>query len=265
MTMMDEMELNRQLCAEATAPEPDFEELEKLLDMGADPLAYINDYEECTMEEVFANSQDYKDARHLPDLVSLFLRKGMKVESSKDDVLHALTWVRNEYGVKALRILLDGGLSAEYAESFAEDLIGDIMQFESSYSPGAHIAGEEMMSKEGTWGASLDYAVRMVMLLSSYERVFDSSSYIRTMMCAKPDEFKEVQVFRNWDVFWCRVEFVDCSDLLDEANSDRRPWNIGMVSVYSKNSGRQVRKLLLFGDLDQERIVRLKLADEVNR
>ncbi|MBR3356130.1 MAG: hypothetical protein IKG47_12420 [Oscillospiraceae bacterium] len=253
---MKQKELNRLLYEASKASRVDLEIVEKLLKQGGDPLGYYDEDEECALGEVFINSQELKSARCLPGLVDLFIRYGMDVDSSEDDLLHYLTWVRNEYGVKALQLLMDAGLSNEYAEEFAEDLIGHILMFEASY----YRFSENRSYTD--YRKSLDNAVKMVLLLASYERVFNHSKYIRYVMSAEEVDYAECAIFRNWADYYCDVIFQDFGDLYPNKNGNEISWFLGAATIYEKNTRKEVRKLRLVGDLDMEILEKVIISDE---
>ena len=242
---MTQLELNRLLFLASTAPEPDLKAVESLLKPGADPLGPYNSFGGCTLEELFVISQESECAVVLPALTELFLRYGMDVDSSEKAVLHSLTWVRNEYGVQTLRLLMDAGLSAGEAEAFAVDLIEGILQTE---------AGEYDPALDADWRESIGCAVRMILLLASYERVFTGSRYIRKLMHAEEEGFAAIERFRDWEKYRCDVVFRDYGDRYAKEAEEKIPWYLGTATVFEKESGKEVRKLSLIGYLDMERL-----------
>ncbi len=242
---MTQPELNRLLFLASTVPHPDLEAVESLLKLGADPLGPYNSFNGCTLEELFVNSQEDGSSKDLPDLTELFLRYGMDVDSSEKAVLHPLTWVRNEYGVQTLRLLMDAGLSAKEAEAFAVDLVGNILQRE---------AGEYDPALDADWRKSIDCAVKMILLLASYERVFTGSRYIRKLMRAGEEGFPAFERFRDWEKYRCDAVFRDYGDRYAKETGEKIPWYLGTATVYEKESGKEVRKLSLIGYLDMERL-----------
>ena len=253
---MTQRELNKLLYLASTAENPDLEKVEELLKLGANPLGSYDDDDECTLEEVFVNGQERKYAKNLPALIALFLRYGMDVEAPENDVLHPLTWVRDEYGVQTLQLLMDSGLSAEAADAFAVDLVGDILQFE------AGLLDMNSAFHDSTWYESLDSAVKMVLLLASYQRVFDGSEYIRKLMCVSDEGSAAFTSFRNWDVYQCDVVFRDYGNLYSKYYGEKVSWHLGSATVFEKESRKEVRKICLIGYLDIERLEKMKLPVE---
>jgi len=253
---MTQMELNNLLFLASTAEDPDLGKVEELLKLGADPLGSYDDGNECTLEGAFVNSQERKFSKNLPALIDLFLRYGMDVESSEDAVLHPLTWVRDEYGIQTLQLLMDSGLSVKAADAFAIDLIGDILQFE------AGLYDMNTSFHDNTWHESLDSAVKMVLLLASYERVFEGSEYIRKLMCARKEDGANVSCFRSWNDYQCDVEFRDYGNLYSDYFGKKASWHLGSATVFANKSRKEIRKLCLIGYLDIDRLEKMKIPVE---
>ena len=251
-------ELDRQLYLVSTALEPDLERVEELLKLGADPLGIFDEDDlECALDELFIAAQDLESAERLPGMIELFLRYGMNIDDSEIDVLHTLTWVRNEYGMKTLQLLMDAGMSADDADYFAKDLIGDILQFEADcYDPDTDYGSNP-------WPESLDYAARMILLLSSYEQVFEGSEYIRLIVNAQHEEASAFRMYRNWTDYRCDVTFRDYGEYYPDETGKKHWWHLGAAAVYDIRTGKEIRKLKLIGDLDVGRLEKTQIPDEL--
>ena len=82
----------------------------------------------------------------------------MDIEKCEWDLLHYLTWLRHEYGIETLKLLLEHNLSPVYADYFVEDLIGDMLQFEPLDMNNAY------------WVGSVIWALKMVMLTAAFNK-----------------------------------------------------------------------------------------------
>ncbi len=257
---MTQLELNNLLYQTSTAPDPDYAMVEELLQMGADPLGCYDkddDYD-CALNELFSDGQEQKRAERLPDLIKLFLRYGMDIDSSENDVLHSLKWVRNKYGVQSLQLLMDAGLSTERAECFAIDLIGDLLMFEV-VSDACDRTFCDFSRCE-----SFEYAVKMILLLSSYDRVFKGSRYIREMLGDEGEDPSVFAPFRKWNDYRCEFEFRDYGDLLPLHDGRKVSWLLGSATVFGKESGEKVRNIHLIGSLDMDRLEQIEIPAERN-
>ena len=208
---MTQFELNRMLSAASTTPNADLDMIEKLLNTGADPLGPFeneDDYDDCVLDELFCDAQSSGNEQ-LPVIVGLFLSHGMDVTSVEFDVLHTFTWVRNESGLQTLKVFLDHGLSASSVDSFFRDMIGDILQFE--IDPRG-IENVETCAYNGfppQYHDRLVYAIRMLLLASSYEYVLNESTYIKTVLNADDIGFNFFSRFRNCSGIRCGFDLRD--------------------------------------------------------
>ena len=223
---MTQMELNKRLCDASLASELDISKVEDLLKMGADPLGYFNADEDYTLDRLFVEGQERDRAKNLPLLVNMFLRYGMSVESSEDDVLYCLTWVRNEFGVQALKALLDAGLSAALAEEFIAHLVGDILLFDISPLT------DDAMKKSRSWIESIEYAMAMVLVAASYKKVFLGSRYIRELLGAKGKDANKFARFKEWEKYRYSLEVDNCSNChisVFDIATEKRVWKFKLI------------------------------------
>ena len=200
---MRQKELNQQLCKAITSPEVDLSLVEALLQEGADPLgAWEEDDEddEPVLDTLFADSQDDEIAKNMPSVLEIFLRHGMDVDKSEYDVLWCLTWIKNEYGLQAVKQLCDAGLSASHAEDFVGHMVGDILQFEldDGYNP-------RIIALNG-YQERWEYAIKMVLVMASYDHIFSGSGYIRAFVNGQDKTADWYKQFQNWDEYGCQIK-----------------------------------------------------------
>ena len=203
---MTQLELNKQLYEAVTAPQVDLSRIDNLLKLGADPLGAYDedDLDSFVLDELFCESQDDTFAERLPSIVALFLDYDIDVEKSELDALYCLTWIRNEFGIQALKSFLDNGLSIDYTESFFEHLFGDIQMFEFP----------QAVNMDG-WEERFEYAVKMVMLSASYERIVQGSQFIRELIETENNNSAILERFRDWKDYRCEVSVMKSSDAID--------------------------------------------------
>ena len=121
---------------------------------------------------------------------------------------------------------------------------------------------DQPFTNDLTWGETLDYAVKMVLLLASYERVFNSSRYIREILSVSDEDYTAFTQFRHWDDYHCNVAFQDYGDLLSEHAGKQLSWRLGASKVYEKASGKGVKTLKLIGYLDMDRLEQVQVPFE---
>ena len=115
-----------------------------------------------------------------------------------------MTWIRNEFGIQALKSFFDNGLSINYTESFFEHLFGDIQMFEIP----------QAVDMDG-WEERFEYAVKMVMLSASYERIVRGSQFIRELIETENNNAAILERFRDWKDYRCEVSVIKSSDAID--------------------------------------------------
>ena len=241
---MTQIEINKLLYEAAVAPQLDTELIEEIINEGADPLGQYNTDEEFVLEALFSDGQDREFAKRLPLLVEVFLKHGMDIEKSEWNVLHCLTWVRDEYGIQTLMNILDAGISASYAESFTVELIGDILMFEAGHYD------SNTSFNDYTWSYSMEYAIKMILLIASYEQIFHSSRYIRELVCAKIEDADQLSRFRRWDDYQCEYTF---NESIIVSPSGEKIRNIrGKARAREIGSNMEIRELQLIGILDTD-------------
>ena len=204
--MKKDVQLNALLCQAVTAEEIDFPLVEKLLKAGADPIGRCSeeDEDENAFGEALVNAQgngndyysvDLKWAAQLPKLTQLFLEHGMDIEKCEWDLLHYLTWLRHEYGIETLKLLLEHNLSPDYADYFVEDLIGDMLQFEPLDMNNAY------------WVGSVIWALKMVMLTAAFNKDrLEECVCIRHLIEPENNPETDLGMFIEWNNFIYGIE-----------------------------------------------------------
>ena len=127
----EELRLNEKLYEESIKDRLDYVAIEQLLKDGANPTD-IYDYE-LGFPAFSEIVNDRKSKTELPVLTKLFLQYGMNINSTINDCLHTLTWVRNEYGFETMKLIFAAGLDWQDAEGYISDMVGDMWQFEDFY------------------------------------------------------------------------------------------------------------------------------------
>ena len=83
-----------------------------------------------------------------------------------------------------------------------------------------------------TWAESMDYAMRMIMLIASYENIFKTSRYIRELVGAGEGDAHLLARFRKWDNYCCSVDVVDrdnCNVTVFDVGSNEAVWRFKMI------------------------------------
>lgn len=210
--MLQQFELNKELLSASESSR--MYEIKRLLQKGAQPLGSSNpnDPDEHILGELFCSaSLDDKLAENLESIVKVFLEYGMDIAAEKipdDDgnninPLWDLSFVRNEYAIKTLKLLLDNNLDVESAEILVEHIFMD-----TEMCDGCEIEDERFYN-------SLCVSLKMVMLVSSYPNIIDNSGYIRVCIDVDHNDDEKLILFRNWNDFDYCVDKSTCTNLPD--------------------------------------------------
>ena len=104
--------------------------------------------------------------------------------------------------------------------------------------------------RDNTWGYSIEYAIKMILLLASYERIFESSRYLRELVCAEEESADQFLRFRNWNDYQCAFAFFE-SDTRTASGEEIRSFQ-GKATAIEKESNTEIHKLRLIGYLDMD-------------
>lgn len=234
-----EIELNNKLKEECIKENVDFEIVEELLKQGADTLGgsavcgwdiLTHVYSEVIMETSRMNSIN------LPEITELFLKYGMNVDNPRipyDDSdsfnpLWCFTFVPNENSIKALKMLLDNGLSADSFLEFWDHSMLDYFYLDMWTSD-----EYELYKEESIW------LFKMFLLGASYERILDSSDLFRIDTCCFCNT-NDVHMFRDWNDFEYEFDVSHCKRSYD--------LNGGIIHIYSKKTKEEVWTVGIGGD-----------------
>ena len=224
----EEVCLNKQLFIACEREPIDFLEVERLLQLGADPLGeteagegdYI--YGECA-----CNSQE-NDSKDLPRLTELFLKYGMDVDNpripydggDRINPMWLFAFSTNENSIIALKMLLDAGLSVESFGEFWGHALGDLLDIS---------CGDPAHSK--FWNHACTWTLKMLMLGASYDYILEGDEDLQQFIGCSYNGY-DVRKFRNWNAY--RYEF-------DTSLCKGKPELCGsVVHIYDVKIGQEV-------------------------
>ncbi len=227
----EEVALNGRLYEACRKAEPDVAWIEELLKQGADPLGPIAEsgwdvldhiYGELVMDSLFDDDID------LPQITELFLKHGMDVASPRipydnDNSLHVLRYLpEKESSLPTLKILLDHGVDADaVGEFWGRFIFGELNYYH-----------EDPNDEE--WHDRFVYAMKMIMLIASYDHIIDNDEYLRELICCQHNRY-DLHKFRAWDGY----EYV-----FDTSRCDRHPQlHRCVIRIYEKENGTEVWRI----------------------
>ena len=230
-----EIELNRKLYEAACGEKINFAEVEELLKQGADPLGGIEedglDLLEHPYGTIAMESWDYHSVE-LPRLTELFLKYGMDIDNPRVpydaswslNPLWSFAFSLNENSIKALKMLLDKGVSADSFGALWGHAVTDLcFVYEDP-------ATDDFMNKECTW------AMKTLMLGASYPHILENDSSLREFIRVYNNEY-DLERFRKWDDFYYEYDtshcigspqFERCIININERESGKRVWRYGI-------------------------------------
>lgn len=227
----EEIELNKRLYEECSKEPIDFARVEDLLKQGADPLGGTElfgwDLLNHIYGELIMDSQE-NESIHLPRITELFLKYGMNVNKPRvpydgNNSLHPLwgfTFVINEHAIKALKMLLDHGLSAD---DFAEFWDHSMMDF-------FHCDCGDPQNDE-FWNDVCTWTFKALLLGASYDHILNDDEGLREFICCDFNTY-DIHNFRNWD---------DYEYYYDSSSCERRPELYGsIIHIYKKDTKEEV-------------------------
>ena len=198
---------------------------------GADPLGGLNvggwDLLHHIYTELICDSYEIESI-DLPKLTELFLKYGMDVDHPRvpydyDNSLNplwAFTFVPGEKALRALKMLLDRGLSVDGFSDFWYHSRFDFFMIE---------CGDP--ENDAFWNEECTWSLKMILFGASYDYIYQNDEDLREFMCSSFNT-GDVHMFRNWDDFEYHYDTSHC---------DRYPQLLGsIVHIYSKQTGEEV-------------------------
>lgn len=230
----EEIELNKKLYEECSKDNIDYDIVEELLKNGADPLGGTAvcgwDLLEHIYGELVSDSK-FSDSIDLPRITELFLKYGMDVDHPRipydgDNSINPLwdySFVANEKAIKALKMLLDNGLSADSFSEFWDHSMFDFFNIECGDPE-----HDEFWHKECVW------TFKMLLLGASYCHILDNASDLAWFICCSSNT-GDVRSFRNWDDFEYHFDTSHCEKYRELSGS--------VLHIFSKATGEEVWKI----------------------
>ncbi len=226
-----EIILNNKLYEACSKPEPDYDEIERLLQQGADPLGAtaVSGWGllEHVYGEVLCESQD-SNSINLPRITELFLKYGMDIDHPRipyddDNSLHPMrqfAFVMNENSVYALEMLLDKGLSA--------DAVGE-MWGHALFAMINVCCGDPV--NDEFWNYECTWVLKLIMLCASYDHVRENDEDLRNFIGCSYNNY-DLHKFRKWNDFYY---------VFDTSRCERRPELYqSVVNIYHKETNDKV-------------------------
>ena len=203
-------ELNKALFEAVAAC--NYEEAERLLNMGADPLGSTDetDANEHLLGELFCEIQDNKALEAaFPKFLELFYAHGMDIASRNiptddGDNIHPLwmlAFCQTESRLKILHTMLEHGLDRDSAEVLADHILLDMEMCD-----GCEI-------EDDWWMESTVFGLKMVMLIASYPILLNQSTYIQSCIELEKNDTQKLPLFRNWNDFDYHIDISTCTNI----------------------------------------------------
>lgn len=233
----EEIALNKRLYEACSADEPDWTVVEALLRQGADPLGPMDttcrDLTEHVYGELICDQQSV-DCVHLPHITALFLQYGMDVDHPRipydsSESLHPM-WelafvLDSENALRALKLLLDSGLSAQAAAKMWGHAVTDL--FLTCADP----------EHDEFWNRACVYAMKALMLCASYAHIREEDAELCAFIGCAYNQY-DLEKFRNWDQYSyafdtsrCKGAPTFCRSIvhISETASGKEIWKIGVA------------------------------------
>lgn len=237
--MKTQIELNQALLDAVVAC--NYEETERLLKLGADPLGPIDEKEpeDTVLGELFSELSDFDDdeedeedvglVKNFQNYLHLFYAYGMDIAASRalprgEDYarpLWDLAHVRTEVGLNVLHTLLEHGLDYASAEDLVEHITIDMELFD-----GCKI-------EDDWWLKRSVCQLKMIMLVASYPDILNQSSYIQDCVAFEKNDKQKAILFRNWNDFDYQIDLSTCTNLPDGLRG-------ATVRIQDKRTGKQI-------------------------
>lgn len=228
----EEIELNRRLYAECVKEAPDFDAIEALLELGADPLGALgtsgDERTKHVYGEIISDTLD-DDSAHLPRITALFLAHGMDVDHPRIPYDHEeslnpmwdLAFALNENALRTLEMLLDKGLSSHSAALLWEHALTDLV-----------LAHADPVNDE-FWLGACTWTLKAMMLCASYEHIGGRDESLRKVInCAQNSV--DLCRFRSWNDFDYRFSASPDSSIVArivERESKMEVWSLQIGGI----------------------------------
>ena len=203
-------ELNKALFEAVAAC--NYEEAERLLNMGADPLGSTDetDADEHLLGELFCEIQDNEDLEAaFPKFLELFYAHGMDIASrglptndgNNIHPLWMLAFCQTESGLKILHTMLEHGLDRDSAEVLVDHILMDMEMCD-----GCEI-------EDAWWMESFSCGLKMLMLIASYPTILNESTYLQSCVALEKNDAQMLPQFRNWNDFDYHIDLSTCTNI----------------------------------------------------
>lgn len=219
-------ELNKQLYEECVKESVDFDKVERLLVLGAEPLGYINADEIVYSEIIYGRNEDDDDDSTLVEITKMFLDHGMKIkcidfekEINSTDInpFWNIPYLSPEKAISVLRLLIDENIDFNSLNQLVDHCAIDSSMLTSELK---NVAG---------W-------IRMLMFVASYEFIIKADEYLQQVINYDSNQY---DVRRFADPFQFYITF-DTSGHLQEYN------NQGIVArIFERDTEKLVWKITL--------------------
>lgn len=227
-------ELNRDLLTACTTKEPDFAQIERLLQQGAQPLGlteYLSnkDYVYHAIINEYDSYEEDDEIYPFYRITELFLQYGMDLSNpvvpyDDWDYLHPMwsfTFFHTNAILKVLKLLLDRGMDAHAASKcWGHDLL-DLSLFGVEKDEAIHKYFEHELAR--------------LMLFASYPHILDNDPDLQKEIQLSENDYDPVN-FRNWERFYYRVDGSKRPDLSRLSGS--------AITIFEKGTGKEVWKFL---------------------
>lgn len=198
----NQLDLNKKLFNLLCDPIVDLEQIELVLNEGADPMGSADerDSDEHIFGEILCWCSSPEDGspdlfNKLPEITQLFIDHGMRIvddpnnpfDGDNINPLWCMFFCVGEPTISALNILLDNGLSADVFEEFLGHAYTDI-----GYCYG------NLVENNSDFKHFLDLTFKMIFLGASYPHIINKSKYLRDCISYDENSYNLTR-FRNWD------------------------------------------------------------------
>ena len=208
--MKKPFELNKALFEAVAAC--NYEEAERLLNMGADPLGSTDetDADEHLLGKLFCEMQDNEGLEAaFPKFLELFYAHGMDIalrslptnDGNNIHPLWMLAFCQTESGLKILHTMLEHGLDRDSAEVLADHILLDMEMCD-----GCEI-------EDTWWMESISCGLKMLMLIASYPTILNESTYLQSCVALEKNDAQMLPRFRNWNDFDYHIDLSTCTNI----------------------------------------------------
>lgn len=228
---MNQIELNNELLRVCRSFSINFSRVEQLLQQGAEPLGKVqyhravNNLYDSVLDVMLCEDECPED---FVKLTALFLHYGMDIAKPSipydgDNIINPLwtfAFVRGNALIKALKLLLDNGLSAEDASCCWSHAVCDLVQFGF------------ILDNEYAYECLYD-CIRKLMLIASYDHVLSQDEDLQEEIWYDYEQNQyDLKKFRNWNDFEFKVDTSRCQRIPEPYKS--------LVTIIEKVSGSPV-------------------------